>query len=101
MAFFDISEKQFLEGDIYWDAICHSFDQRHDCVYYIITHYQKTENSFEAVKRFGVRFFDNALEEHHHDFVVEKVRSLAHMGETNIPKDTLWHGPYWSDKDFF
>lgn len=97
----DISEKQFLEADIYWTGICHSVNEQGDWVYYILTHYQKTNQSYEVVRRFGVRFLDNSLEKQDFDFIIEKVRALAYMAETNIPKDIEWHGPYWQDEDFF
>ncbi|MHA1291702.1 MAG: hypothetical protein ACTSQJ_03425 [Promethearchaeota archaeon] len=103
----NFDEKTPLKDDIYWSAKFHSFNQRKNDLYYIITVYKKEQEDFIPKERFGVVVSDPRYIEDitpfpkKREYILNFLARQAERRKTNIPENILWKGIGQEDIDKF
>ena len=101
----NFTKKRKLHNGLYWTAIFHSFNQRHNDLYYVITLYEKSQDDFMPCNRFGVvisepSFFEKPISKSEiSEYIIKNLETQAEHGVTNIPKNILWKGLGQEDID--
>lgn len=95
-----IENKIHIQDNSFWDAQYHSFDQRNENIYYVITLYHKEGDDFIPFKRFGAWFPEYEIKGvADYEGTVKALAPIAKSGKTNIPSKIFWKGLGQDDID--
>lgn len=82
-----------LENGLFWSAKFHSWNQRTDEIYYVITIFKLNNDEYTPVNRFGIFTYYSGNYVKQDEDLLHTLKVLALKGKTNIPKEVLWGGP--------